>query len=259
MYFKIYIPTYVWGLLLVGLLLLLAHAGLALFNRWYRRQNVEHNNEEAGIVFAVLTLIYSLLITFVFVAVWESYEELNRTIEKEADALNSVLIHSAALSDSLQVPVEAAIKSYCEKVVREEWDMAEGGRSYGSAIPALRLLLLQVRAENKAEENVLSLLDKTLGDITVLRRERLGHTRAHIPGLMWTILTIGTVLVILFSYFIKIDSGRLKRIFLSFLWFMIGMMLFLVYMLDNPFAGSTQVSKAPYTEIINRLTERDKS
>jgi hypothetical protein len=258
MYFRIYIPAGILGLILVGLLLLVAHAGYYLFARWYKRQDIEPNNEAGGIIFGALTLIYSLLIAFVFVAVWENYEELNRTIEKEADDLNSVLVHSAMLSDSLQVPVDAAIKSYCETVVRQEWDMAErGDRSQSNTLPALRLLLFQVKAENKTQENVLSVLDDKLNNISNLRRERLSHTRAHVPKLVWMILVIGTILIILFSYFLQMESERLKRIFLSFLWIMIGMSLFLVYMLDNPFIGSSQVSKAPYEEIIKILADRE--
>jgi hypothetical protein len=260
MHFRIYIPAGVLGLIMVGLLLLAAHVGLYYFNRWYQRQESEHNNEAAGIIFGVLTLLYSLLIAFVFVAVWENYEELNRTIEHEADDLNSVLVHSAMLPDSLQVPVHAAIKSYCETVVRQEWDMDEGGdRSQGSTLSALRMLLFQVQAENKVQENALSLLDENLNSISNLRRERLSHTRAHVPNLVWMILVVGTMLVILFSYFLQMESERLKRILLSFLWIMIGMVLFLVYMLDNPFIDSTQVSKTPYEEIIKSLGNQDTS
>lgn len=258
MHFNIYIAAGMLGLILVGVLLLLAHAGLYLFERWYQNKNWPYDNEAAGIIFGVLALIYSLFIAFIFVAVWGNYEELNRTIEQEADDLNSVLVHSAMLPDSLQVPVEGAIKSYCEKVVREEWDMAErGDHSQGSAIPALRLLLFQVVAETKSQENVLSVIDTNLSNITNLRRERLSHTRAHVPQLVWMILIISSALVILFSYFLQVESDQLKRIFLSFLWIMIGMSLFMVYMLDHPFAGSTQVSRAPYEEIIKQLAQRE--
>jgi hypothetical protein len=40
---------------------------------------------------------------------------------------------------------------------------------------------------------------------------------------------------------------------------MIGMVLFLVYMLDNPFIDSTQVSRTPYEEIIKSLGNQDTS
>lgn len=123
--FKIPMPAEVWGVILVGLLILFAHAGLTIFNYWSRKRKVEHNNEVAGIIFGVVTLIYSLIIAFVIVAVWENYEDLNQTIEKEAEDLNTVLVHSNMLPDSLKECVAVAIKNYCQKVVNEEWGVPE--------------------------------------------------------------------------------------------------------------------------------------
>jgi len=52
------------------------------------------------------------------------------------------------------------------------------------------------------------------------------------------------------------ESVLLKRIFLTFLWAMMAMSLFLIYMLDHPFDGSGHVSKEPYELIIQLLSEK---
>ena len=255
MHFELYIPAGVWGVFLVGLLIVAAHGGLYLFDYWFKKKNLPHDNEVTGIIFGALGLVYSLLIAFVIVAVWENYEDLNRTIEKEADDLNNVLIHSNSLPDSLKSPIAEAITAYCQKVITEEWEQPEGKRHFRqSAIPSLRQLLFQVQDSNKVQENVLSLLDDKLSDITSLRRERLSHTKSYVPQLVWMILIISSVMIVVFSYFLYAESELLRKIFLSFLWAIIGMSLFLVYMLDHPFIGSTQVSKAPYEEIIQLLS-----
>jgi hypothetical protein len=254
MHVNLYIPAGVLGILLVTLLVLTAHVGLYGFDYWLKKRKVVLNNEVGGIIFSVLSLIYSLLVSFVIVAVWENYEELNRVIEKEADDLNSVLIHSSMLPDSLKTEISGAIKNYCEKVVDEEWNMQPGKQGYRrSNIPALRLILLKVEAESRLQENLLSLLDDNLISIANLRRERLSHTHSYVPQLVWMILTISSIMIILFSYLLYVESDQLKKVFLSFLWTIIGMSLFLVYMLDNPFTGSTQVSKGPYQDIITSI------
>src|ERR1044071_4814351 len=117
MYFNFYIPAGIWGAGLVALLIITANGSLNLFDYWYKKKNLPHNNEIAGIIFGVLSLIYSLLVAFVIVAVWENYEDLNRTIEEEADDLNTVLIHSNTLPDSLRNPVVSSVKDYCKKII----------------------------------------------------------------------------------------------------------------------------------------------
>jgi hypothetical protein len=255
MYFNLYVSAGIWGIVLVTLLLLAAHGGMYAYDYWYKKKKFSHNNEMAGIVFSVLSLIYSLIVAFVIVAVWENYEDLNKTIEQEADGLNNVLAHSSILPDSLRLPVEDAIKNYCLKVVNDEWTMSENQERYkGKIIPPLRMLLFKAKAENKIHQSLLSLLDDNLSNVTNLHRERLSHTRAYVPELIWMILIIGSLMVICFSFFLKMESLQLRRIFLSFLWGMIGMSLFLIYMLDHPFIGSTQVSRAPYEAILSQLS-----
>ena len=256
MYTTLYIPVGLWGLILITLLIVAAHAGLFAFENLFKNKNIQHNNNEAaGIVFGALALIYSLLIAFVIVAVWENYDDLNLTIEKEADDLNSVLVHSAILHDSLRQPIIVSIKSYCQEVINKEWDMTDNQElNTGSAIPALRLLLFRIEPSNKLQENVLTVIDNKLSEITNLHRQRLSHTRSNVPHLVWMVLIVGSIMVIIFSYFLHMESKHLKIVFLSFLWCLMGMCLFLVFMLDHPFVGSTQVSKAPYEEIIKNLT-----
>jgi hypothetical protein len=257
MYFKLDIHAGVGGLLLVALLLTVSHCGLYLFDYWSKKKKIAHNNDVAGIIFGVVSLIYSLLVAFVIVAVWENYEDLKTTIEKEAEEINIVLIHSNSLPDSLKYQITGAIKDYCQKVITEEWEIPEGKRHFRqSAIPSLRQLLFRIEASNKVQETVLSLLDEKLSSITNLRRERLSHTRSYVPELVWMILIISSGMIIAFSYFLYVESQLLRKIFLTFLWTIMGMCLFLVYMLDNPFSGSTKVSKVPYQEIIQLLSRR---
>lgn len=256
MFCTIWISVEVWDVIIIFLLIIIAHAGLSAFNIITKKKPVRHNNEVAGIIFGVITLIYSLLIAFVIVAVWENYEDLNQTIENEAGDLNTVLVHSSMLPDSLKESVAAAIENYCQKVVSEEWGVSEEHMRFReSAIPSLRLLLFKAQVNGEIQQSLITVLDENLTNITRFREERLNHTRAYVPPLVWMSLIIGSTLVVCFSYFFYMESILLKRIFLTFLWAMMGMSLFLIYMLDHPFDGSGHVSKEPYELIIQLLTE----
>ncbi|MBE7171682.1 MAG: DUF4239 domain-containing protein [Williamsia sp.] len=187
------------------------------------------------------------------VAVWGNYEDLNLTIEKETDELNTALIHSSLLPDSLRMPLETTMKAYCLNVVNTEWKQLNNGSFRQSALSNLRVLFLRAQANTK-ETGVLALLDDQLSTISNLRRERLSHNRSYVPHLVWTIVIISSIMVVVFSFFLYMENEWLKKIFLSFLWAMMGMSLFLIYMLDHPFEGSTQVSKVPYEKIIQLLS-----
>lgn len=249
-----FIPTGILCLLFVVAIILISLTGLFIFNKWYWKYNPDHKNGIIGIIFSALSLIYSLLVAFVIVAVWQDYEELNNTIEQESDKLNSIIAHSSRLPDSIKTTLQKTVLNYCNNVVNKEWKMQEPDTRYQvSAIPALRLLVLSYQPQSKTQESVFSVLDENLSDISDMRRERLSHTRSHVPQLVWFVLQAGSIIVIIFSYLFNVASIRLKKICVSFLSGMIAMSLFLVYMLDHPFEGSTQVSMAPYKDIIQSI------
>ncbi len=236
--------------LFVLLFVIACEAGLIIFNYWFKKRKVPPGNEAAGIVFGTQSLIYSLILAFVIVAVWSDYEELNQTIAEETDKLNSILAHSETLPESIKRPLNSSLSSYCNEIINKEWNTQEDDVDLRpSAIPALRLMLLRLQPKNKLQENIFNVLDEDLSSISDLRRERLSHTHSHVPPLVWLILKAGSVLMVIFSYFLSASSVALQRIYLLFLSSTIAMSLFLVYTLDHPFDGSARVSKKPYENI----------
>lgn len=250
-------PAVLQCTLYVILFVVASEAGLMVFNTWNKKQKQEsQGNEVAGLIFGAISLIYSLILAFVIVAVWTNYDDLNQTVEKETDKLNSILAHSVTLPDSLKQPLAKVIGSYCNQVIHSEWRMQGTEVSHHpSAIPALRLRLLQFEPQNKLQESIYSVVEDDLSCISDLRRARLDHTRSHVPDLVWLILKAGSMMLIIFSYFLNASSEKLKRIYLFFLGSIIAMSLFLVYTLDHPFTGSAQVSKKPYETILLELKQ----
>lgn len=235
----------------------LSQGGLLVFEKWNRKAEKPKSNEATGLIFGAISLIYSLILAFVIVAVWNDYEDLNETIEKETDKLNSILAHSSTLPDSLKSPITLSLFHYCNEVIGKEWELQDTSGMYRpSAIPPLRLMLLQVNPCNGQQESIFSVLDEDLSDISDLRRERLNHTRSHVPGVVWWILKIGSIMMIVFSYFLEVPAAKLKRIYLFFLTSIMAMSLFLVDVLDDPFKGSVEVSKKPYKNILLELQQR---
>jgi hypothetical protein len=234
-----------------------AQLGLYIFSRQRRYSQSLRNNEVAGIMFGAISLIYSLILAFVIVAVWENYEDLTKNIQAETDKMNSIITHTSTMPDPIRVPIYQALYSYCQRVKDNEWHTENDSlNSQSSAIPCLRLMLLTQEPKNELQHNVFKVIDEDLSQITELRRSRLNHNHSQIPGLVWLILQWGSVMLIVFSYFFDVASPIHKRIYLSFFSGCLAMCLFLVWSLDHPYSNHTQVSKAPYT-VIQTLLQKD--
>ena len=250
------VPTNVLCIGFIALVVLTSLTGLFIYELWIGGKILPHANEVVGIIFGAISLLYSLILAFIILAVWDNYVDLNKTIASEADRLNSIVAHSATLPSRIQHSVKTALFSYCHQVIEKEWGMQQPDVvGTPSAIPNLRLLLLQVEPGNEREEIIYTVLDEDLSGISDLRRTRLSYRHSQVPELFWFILKGGSCLLIVFYYFLQVSSVRRKRLYLGFLSSYIAMCLFLVYTLDRPFIGSMQVSRQPYENILMILSQ----
>lgn len=248
------IPSGILCMLFVAAVIVAAQTGLYIFNTSTRKRKLTESNEVTGIMFGAVSLIYSLILAFVIVAVWEDYEDLEKTIQAETDNMNSIITHTSTMPDSIRLPIHEALLNYCQRVKDKEWYIDRDSiNNQSSAIPCLRLMLLTLEPQNDLQRNVLSVVDEDLNLITELRRNRLTHNHSQIPHLVWMILQWGGVMLIVFSYLFHVNSEKLKKIYLSFLAGCLAMCLFLVWALDHPYGKHSQVSKDPYTAIQNLL------
>lgn len=250
------LPANVLCLLFVAVVVLISLGGLHVYHLYFESRTSAQNNEVVGITFGAVSLIYSLVLAFVILAVWQDYDELGKTIGSETDRLNSILAHSSTLPPPIQQPIRTALTTYCSQVVEKEWTLLTPDLlDNPSAIPDLRLMLLQLEPHNKLEESIYAVLDEDLSCISDLRRSRLSFNQSHVPDLVWFILNVGSVMLIVFYYFLNVPTMKLKRFYLAFLSGYIAMCMFLVYRLDRPFVGRQQIGIKPYVALLGLLKQ----
>ncbi len=242
--------AYILCVLFVIVSVIVSQIALTVFNTWAIKHKLQFANETANNVFGVISLIYSLILAFVIIAVWNDYNDLEKTIETEADKLNTIIAHIDSLPDSLKTNITSSIYNYCNNVINHEWEM-RGAENFErpSAIPALRKLLRTTVPLNQLQANIFNVIDTELSNISDLRRERESHSHSQIPPIVWFVLCMGSIMLVVFFFFFNIPTIRLKRIYLSFLVSYMAMCMFLLYILDHPFNAGTGLSNKPYYDI----------
>jgi hypothetical protein len=69
--------------------ILISWLGLYITRKNLDPEMLEKNHEVAAAVFDIAGLLYSLLVAFIIIAVWESYNKIDESIEKEAAKLGT--------------------------------------------------------------------------------------------------------------------------------------------------------------------------
>ena len=86
------------------------------------------------------------------------------------------------------------------------------------------------------------------------RRMRLFSVTTSIPGVMWSVVLIGALMNIALIW--MFDMKIINHMFLGgILSAFMGLMIFLIASLDNPFRGELSISSEPFQEILSHLME----
>ena len=84
------VATAVYGVLIVCAVALVAVAGLEAVRRLVPAPIRQKHNDVAGFIYAVVGVIYAVLLALTVIAVWEEYQAANATVRDEANELADV-------------------------------------------------------------------------------------------------------------------------------------------------------------------------
>jgi hypothetical protein len=177
-------------LLIVGTVAL-ALGLMLLVRRTVRFSVLEEHQEVAGFIYAIIGVLYAVLLAFIVVVVWEQQAEARVRVEQEANELADLYRGTSAFPPAVRTRLRSDLHAYTESVLREEWPGMSAGRidqETWRRYDALWLAYLELKPlttyENAWYTQALERLN-TLGD---QRRLRLLSGRAHLPGAMWVVL-----------------------------------------------------------------------
>src|SRR5215212_7843916 len=196
--------TVVFGVLVVFAGCLAALVGLELVQRLVPAEKRQQHNDVAGFLYAVVGVVYAVLLALLVIAVWEQYQRALETVEGEADSVADIAWLAHQLPETERYQLQEHARSYAQEVVDQEWPLMEQGLEGGvqslpegwDLIDDMRATLQELEPRTQAEQNLhaegLDQIDR-LGDD---RRLRLVAAEEGIPGVLWVVLVFGAVVVV---------------------------------------------------------------
>jgi len=114
---------------IVGLSVLAALLGFALVERRCARGMRQQHNDVAGFIYAVLGVIYAVLLAYVVIVVWQDFSAADLTTQQEANQVADLY----GLADQLPAPYDARVRelarAYARSVIDDEWPLLDRGQA----------------------------------------------------------------------------------------------------------------------------------
>ncbi len=244
------------GLLVVAVSVLVAVVGLTLVQRFVPSQLRQQHNDVAGFIYAVLGVIYAVLIALVVIAVWEDYAAARDTVEREASELDDVFRLAHPLPDPEGRQLQELARSYAQVVVDEEWALMAQGRTSPRAWDLLDEMTIRfenLEVRTGAEQVLYAEALDRINELAEARNARLVEARYDIPIVLWGVLVVGGISVVGFTYLFGLENTLVHSLMVAVLTLVISSVLFTIGVLEHPFSGDVRVSPEPFELVLERF------
>ena len=242
--------------------MLLAAGGLILVQRLVPIAVRRQHNDVAGFIYAVLGVVYAVLLGLMVVAVWEEWNTALRTVDDEASALAEIFWLADRMPESEGHHIQELIRSYARVVVDEEWPLMERKKSSPRAWAVLDEIRASLQGFDPSTPAQQVLYEQGLqqgGDLAEARGERLLDAEEGVPAILWVVLIVGGVEVVGFTYLFGLESTTVHVLMVASLTLIIALVLFTVAALDYPFKGDVRIGPDAFEQVLGRFKSSELS
>jgi len=270
------------AILLVILPTAVAMVGSVLVRHIFGLERLVINNEVAGFKFAVVGIVYGLLLTLATISVWDKFSEAHVAVIEEVAAANAIHQLTSG-SEEDQLAVRRALVNYLTLVIDKDWPEMEVeqeseevsgalGELYtavvhliqkASVVSVQQIVPTQAKAPSRAQKGAIVQtpneamapaltieLIKQLDNVTKARRTRVHLSSGIVPNIMLYVLMIGATLTVLFTFFFGVRNNTSQTLMTGILAAMIFMSLLMTLSFDHPFTGPVHVGPEPLKDLL---------
>jgi hypothetical protein len=238
------------------LLMTLSAIGAAVGGLWIVRRKVGHirlsqHNDVAGFVYAVIGVVYAVILGFVVVVSWELFRVADEKVEIEVRHMSDLFRGAGFFTEPFCTEVRKEIIRYVDFVVIDEWpllaDCKESPKAYESANRVVNLIR-GYRPRGGRETICYAEMIAAMNKFINARSRRIHESRSDIPTYLWLVLLIGAAITIGYSFLFGTGNFWAHSFMSGSLTFVITLVLMLIYAFDHPFSGIIKVDPDEFIE-----------
>ena len=260
MFYWIYdVPSTTLALLITGAFVGFSWIGAVLIRpilRAFLRKRADIN-DLIGYMLSCFGVFYGLLLGLLAVAAYQNFSTVETNDSKEASALSALSRDVSAYPEPDRTNLIWLLRDYTRYVVHYAWPSQRKGiipQEGNTRMIAYHEQLIRFEPQTPGQEILHAEALRQFNNYLEARRMRLFSVTTSIPGVMWAVVLVGALMNIALIW--MFDMKLINHLFLGgILSAFMGLMIFLIASLDNPFRGELSISPAPFEDILTHLME----
>jgi hypothetical protein len=230
--------AFIQGTIIIG-----GSVAIALLGLWFVRLKIspellQENHEVAGYMLSIVGTLYAVLLGLIVVNVQDKFENANQMALHEADCLSDLAHLSELYSKEDSQEIMRHLYAYAKTAREQDWSKISVQEAKEETLPHYRALwhaINKLELTNVKQQNSFSTVLVAMTRLADARRFRMVAGHNVLPPILWAVLIIGELLIVWFTYFFFVKSMRAQTMMTVFVVVFLSLIIFLVFLYDNPY------------------------
>lgn len=252
------IPNWQLAVLICLVCLGFTWLGLLIVRPWLRKWLGPEpgQNDFVSYFLSAYGVFYGLMLGLVAVATYQDFSDVGSDMGREATSLAALYGDVSGYPEPARSIYRNDIREYVQYVIDEAWPAQKQGviPTGGTArIAAFQQSLLAFKPATKSEEIMHMEAIKQFNAFIEAQSARLQSVTTSLPPVLWYVVVIGAALNLALIWMFSIDRLSVHLALSGILALFVGLMLFFIAAMDNPFRGEEGITPDVYQLLQQRL------
>jgi hypothetical protein len=252
------IPSWQLFLLIMFITLSFSIGGLMLSRPWARKfiGQPPAENELVSDFLAGLGVFYGITLGLIAAGTWENFADIDGKVGEEAASLTAlyrdISYYPAPMNDSLKTH----LKTYTHLIINDVWKEQQRGLIPTKDTKEISKFQKILYGFNPETNQYIAIHQEALSqfnNLIQLRRQRLQSITSGLPATLWWVLIFGAIINIIIMWCFVTEHIQFHLLLTSIYSMLVGSLLFLIVVMDNPFRGEFSVNPDAFTLVYEQL------
>jgi hypothetical protein len=254
------LPLAVTGPMIIGGLCLSAIIGLLLVRHFVLPRLRIHidDSQFSGSMVLCVRVFYGLAVALIAVNVSQTYSDVSKTVSTEATALAALYRDVSCYPPPIRAQLQGELRDYVHYVISEAWPLQQHGKIPTGGVALMnefQTTLISFEPATEGQKILHAEALRAYNNTIIARRLRLDAVGTGLPGVMWAVIIFGAVIGLAATFFFKVEDAWLHGILVTLLAAFMGLVIFMILALDQPFRGDLGISSQSYQLIYDHLMQ----
>lgn len=224
--------------------------------RWFGDRDY---NDIVGQYLSAAGVFFGITLGLLSVAAWENFADVDGTILQEASQLGVLYRTAKNYPEPNRAEVTGLLCEYARHEIDIAWPKQQKGIVPGSVgnvlLTRIHQQLASFEPDTEAEKNIQAEALRQFSNMIEARRLRLSSINNKLPQLVWVVVVGGSVLNLSLLWLLVVENKRLHDLLTVILAALLGLLVFLLAVMDQPFRGESSIGPDAFELIYDQFMQ----